>query len=227
MPSIFTRARTSSTKTLKANLPDASHSSNHNQNQNPNANVPPLPYSIDEFGRVSSRNAGGVQPLPPLTPPKDKDRRAHTVSDRRVLSTTTVNLANPDPSRPADLLEDGFLQTNIAPPLAPDGSQDPLEQYGYLGHAVHVVLGLDDVQRLVDVISDELIQRGEPSISDPPHPPHTDLYGFSFFIQGSLRRFYSPILLSTFHPTQYDALLMLSCAAMTSWKKHASPLRIP
>lgn len=97
--------------------------------------------------------------MAPATPAKDKDRRAQTVADRRrVTSNSTVQLGDPEQAG-SEGPEDGFLPTNVA--LPQDGSQEQLEEYGYLGHAVHIVLGIEDVQRLLEVVSEEIIQRGE------------------------------------------------------------------
>ncbi|KAI5118498.1 hypothetical protein M0805_003998 [Coniferiporia weirii] len=142
MPSIFTRARTTSTK----NLPKPPLASN----------APALPSDgaagafIDEFGRVSSRSGGGAPP----TPSKDHDRRAQTTADkRRATNTSAASLAELE-QEPE--FEDGFLPTSLAPLAPPEERQE----YGCLSHEAHVILSVEDTQRLVEIVTGELSQRG-------------------------------------------------------------------
>lgn len=152
MPSIFTRARTTSTKNKGPLPPDATQQ-----------NGAGAPFAVDEFGRVSSRSSAA----PPATPAKDRDRRVQTVADRRRVNTnSTANLHDPE------VVQDGFLPTNTMPL---DNPAERLEEYGYLGHAVHVVLSLEDVLRLVEVIERELLQRGGLSLKDILEPGLTIL----------------------------------------------------
>lgn len=55
----------------------------------------------------------------------------------------------------AEEVEDGFLPTSLAP------HETAGQIYGYLSHEAHVVLGVDDVTRLVEVVADELGARGQ------------------------------------------------------------------
>ncbi|THG95643.1 hypothetical protein EW145_g7920, partial [Phellinidium pouzarii] len=119
---------------------------------------PPVPSNggapafIDEFGRVNSRKEGGGPP----TPAKDKDSRALTMGDRRyALNASVTNLAELEQ---APELEDGFLPTSVAPPTQPGEQQE--QEYSYMGHNSLTVLSVEDVQRLVEVVTEELSQRG-------------------------------------------------------------------
>lgn len=146
MPSIFARARTTSTKNLpRLPLPPSSDG---------------LPLGIDEFGRVSSRGA------PPATPTKggattkgqQQQRRPHaaTTGDRRRATGGAAAGAFPDVDEEdgGAPREDGFLPTSLVPPEAQE------TQYGYLAHEAHVVLGVEEVTRLVEVVSEEIGARG-------------------------------------------------------------------
>ncbi|KAH8104887.1 hypothetical protein DFH11DRAFT_1733630 [Phellopilus nigrolimitatus] len=138
MPSIFTRVRTNSTK----NLPKA-------QPLSPNVGSP----GIDEFGRVQSRG-------PPATPSKDKVRdgekdkrvRAQTTSGRR---RATNESATEFEFEQGQDVEDGFFPTSLESPM-----EQQEQEYGYLSHEAHVVLALEDVQRVVEVVAEELAARG-------------------------------------------------------------------
>lgn len=137
MPSIFARSRTTSNsaKSLK-----------------PNANIGNLPAVPpkdvpDEFGRVTSRGS-----------------TVHTVSKKDKKKEIKARLrTQSSPQEPID------------PPALPDGSflpfsresqetsEDPpptLQKYGYLSYQTEVVLGLEEVTRLVEVVSSELSERG-------------------------------------------------------------------
>ncbi|KAG6902133.1 hypothetical protein C0995_003889 [Termitomyces sp. Mi166 len=89
---------------------------------------------LDEFGRISSRLSA---------------------TDRK------KSKAPRDYDLPADIpppIPDGsFLPLSLDPPKSPS-SQD--RDYGYLSYHRHVVLGLEQVSRLVIVVSDELGTRG-------------------------------------------------------------------
>ena len=141
MPSIFARARTTSTKnTTKAGL-DVGDA------------------GADEFGRVQSRHA------PPPTPNKDRkakdDKRVRaqsTTDRRRAASAAAYSTAGGETSFDGDgamQLEDGYLPTQLVGP-----PEDGHQTYGYLSHESHVILGLEDVTRLVEVVADELGARG-------------------------------------------------------------------
>ncbi|EPQ53330.1 hypothetical protein GLOTRDRAFT_117311 [Gloeophyllum trabeum ATCC 11539] len=145
MPSLFSRSRTASTPTKSANAGGAGY---------------------DEFGRVSSREAvvgRGINTVAAggkSTKKKggDKDRfRLRTLS-----STAQRNSVELDESL-SSIPDGSFLALELDPPrleTAP-GEEHPKEHdYGYLSYQRHVVLGLEQVARLVDVVSAELGTRG-------------------------------------------------------------------
>ncbi|KZW03173.1 hypothetical protein EXIGLDRAFT_759057 [Exidia glandulosa HHB12029] len=107
----------------------------------------------DEFGRVDSRGSG-------TGTPSKKDKKAATAAARlRTLSTPTEPT---DYSRDAQfaLPPDGsFLPLSLSPPDHGDHS-DQILDYGYLFYEKEIVLGVDDVARLVQVVSSELTLRG-------------------------------------------------------------------
>lgn len=159
MHSIFTRARTTSSK----NLPKAPSS-------NDGAG------GTDEFGRVRSRGGGGAahqHPLPPPTPSKDRQYNTMTGGRRdrdrdrdrdRGRGDSSFDSALLDPNAAAYGLQDGFLPTGLASTEPPDPERDAGQPYGYLSHGVNVVLGVEDATKLVEVLADELGRRGELSI---------------------------------------------------------------
>lgn len=161
MHSIFTRARTTSSK----NLPKAPSS-------NDGAG------GTDEFGRVRSRGGGGAahqHQHPPPTPSKDRQYNTMTGGRRerdrdRGRGDSSFDSALLDPNAAAYGLQDGFLPTGLAStePPDPDRGGDATagsgQAYGYLSHGVNVVLGVEDATRLVEVLADELGRRGELSI---------------------------------------------------------------
>ncbi|KAF8063469.1 hypothetical protein FPV67DRAFT_1506721 [Lyophyllum atratum] len=145
MPSIFSRSRTNSTPKKQLSL------------------TPPQESSpFDEFGRISSRlsNLGANSP----SPASKKDKKKAKEQEKRFR---TQGSAREGPE---------YEQSPDVPPPIPDGSFLPLSlerprnessldqtkehDYGYLSYERHVVLGLEQVARLVVVISDELGTRG-------------------------------------------------------------------
>lgn len=141
MPSLFSRSRTTSTP-HKANRPSADD------------------VVYDEFGRVSSRSSNrGVVSLPGKKDnKKDKDARARTFSTAKGRASTTVDDDEPP-------IPDGsFLPLTIEPPRRADPEGGPPREreqdYGYLSYQRHVVLGLDEADRLVRTLTDELGSRG-------------------------------------------------------------------
>lgn len=132
MPSLFSRARTTSTSTpTKKPLLSAS-------------------TSFDEFGRVLSRersvtpNGGSVK--------KDKSTKRKDAKQNGVLVDGEGAGAIPDGS---------FLGLTLDSPPTDDGQERPKEHdYGYLSYKRHVILGLEQVSQLVDVLADELGTRG-------------------------------------------------------------------
>jgi len=123
MPSIFSRARTTST-------PGKKHHSGYTDT------------SFDEFGRVNSRGSardvGGRST--PTTPAKQKQR--------------TRTLSTPETDPIAHIPDGSFLPLNLTS-KAPDNERQE-QDYGYLSYQCHVVLGLDEIARLVDVVASEL-----------------------------------------------------------------------
>ncbi|CAL1701755.1 unnamed protein product [Somion occarium] len=141
MPSIFSRSRTPSTP--KKTTLDAVY---------------------DEFGRVTSRgSAKGPKSSASLAPSsirKEKKKDAKDKSRARTISSP----AEPDPSE-YTLPDGSFLPLNLEPPHYEPGEEPSQEHrnfldYGYLSYQRHVVLGLEEVARLVDVVGDELGTRG-------------------------------------------------------------------
>jgi hypothetical protein len=124
MPSLFSRARTTST-------PGKKH---------PSGNLD-TPY--DEFGRVNSRTSakdvGGGRSTP-TTLSKQKPR--------------TRTLSTPDTDPIAHIPDGSFLPLNLEPRVPNNEQQE--HDYGYLSYQRHVVLGLDEVARIVDVVASEL-----------------------------------------------------------------------
>lgn len=131
MPSLFTRARTTSAK----KLPKTPAADGHGP---------------DEFGRVTSRGSttGG--------------------KERRTRKQSTTGDRNGGEDELPEVMEDGYLPTSVEPPELPQ------QTYGYLSHGRQVVLGIEDVTRLVEIVSGELGARGK-------HPI------LSYFICGCMR----------------------------------------
>jgi hypothetical protein len=129
----------------------------------------------DDFGRVKSIpfKRGKTESALHRT-------RQRTLSNPNLLNAATLGSSRNNvesyydrPETPKDLpiLPDGlFLTTNLSlqGPTADDLqhylhghlAEDPKHEYGYLATDSHVVLGLDEVVRLVDVVADELGHRG-------------------------------------------------------------------
>ncbi|KAG2356573.1 hypothetical protein BDR07DRAFT_1300167 [Suillus spraguei] len=125
MPSIFSRARTTST-------PGKKHSSGNRD----------APY--DEFGRVNSSSSAkdltSGRCTPPSTLVKQKPRNR------------TLSIPEAEPF--AHIPDGSFLPLNLEPKDIDHEQQE--HDYGYLSYQRHVVLGLDEVARLVDVVASEL-----------------------------------------------------------------------
>lgn len=136
----------------------------------------------DEFGRTPSRGF-----IPSSGTKRDK---AHKQLDKATRQRTISNpnfsnsFSTDRPGTPRDILDaqDGFLATNLDPPLpATDEWGQPKpnagemqQEYGYVCLEKHVILGIDEVTRLVDVVAEELRLRGEYL---PSHNAHWDLFG--------------------------------------------------
>ncbi|KAH9917724.1 uncharacterized protein B0H18DRAFT_1087011 [Fomitopsis serialis] len=136
MHSIFSRARTISTpkKSVDTTTPD-------------------------EFGRVNSR--GSARGLTASPAPGKKDKKDGKDKGR----ARTASAAEPD--SPEYAVPDGtFLPLSLDPPrFEATADQPAFEQqkghdYGHLSYQRHVVLGLEEVARLVDVVGNELALRG-------------------------------------------------------------------
>lgn len=144
MPSLFSRSRTNSTPQKKL----AFASSDDYPRSSP----------LDEFGRVSSRVSNGL-----FATPGKKDKKKAKEQEKRLRAISTSR--EPDYATPAPLvtIPDGsFLPFNLERPRDDSGATEQIKghDYGYLSYERHVVLGLDQVSRLVDVVSEELCTRG-------------------------------------------------------------------
>lgn len=135
MPSIFSRSRTTST---------------------PKKSLSEPPF--DEFGRITSRGSAKAIPTTPQSSKKDKKSK-----DKGRLRG---NGSPTEAELPEFTVPDGsFLQLNLDPQRYEPGEEPAQERrqlhdYGYLSYQRHVVLGLEEVARLVDVVGNELGTRG-------------------------------------------------------------------
>lgn len=141
MPSLFSRVRTTSTPTKKSGLDLGLH---------------------DEFGRISSGGSAARQAAAALTSSakrgskKDAARAASRARSPGSVDDEQVEFGPPDGS---------FLPLNFETPRY-ENTEDPTQEvapphdYGYLSYGRHVVLGLEELTRLVDVVGDELGTRG-------------------------------------------------------------------
>lgn len=119
----------------------------------------------DDFGRVRSMAFKRAKTLDSQL----ERSRQRTLSNPNLLAAANGPGDHYRPDTPKDLpmLPDGiFLSTSLTAPSAPQdefydhrGSESQHE-YGYLHWQSHVILGLDEVVRLVDVVAEELGQRG-------------------------------------------------------------------
>lgn len=146
MPSLFSRSRTTSTPAKKSSA---------------NALVVAAQPVYDEFGRVNSRGSGSGSGSPFHMSSK-KDGGKEKKKDTHDTKSRTRTLSSPRQEHDiADLvaqIPDGsFLPLNLDRPRDESGDEKTLEHdYSYLSYERHVVLGLDDVARLVDVVAVEL-----------------------------------------------------------------------
>ncbi|KAI6024223.1 hypothetical protein EDC04DRAFT_2574384 [Pisolithus marmoratus] len=135
MPSLFSRARTNSIPGKKSGL-GTTH---------------------DEFGRVKSRDSGNGPSLT-LTGRKDKEKKKDHKSRKRTTSSPKPD--NEVASLFAQIPDGSFLTLSLDRPRDESGEVKTLEyDYGYLSYERHVILGLDEVARLVDVVANELTTR--------------------------------------------------------------------
>jgi hypothetical protein len=138
MPSLFSRARTNSTPQRKA----LSGSDNSQY----------AARGLDEFGRVSSPTFNRSL----LGTPSKKDKK------KDAKRSKTLPSGQDEPEQPPDSpFPDGaFIPLNLERPRRDATEYFKEHDYGYLSYERHVVLGLDQVERLVEVISEELETRG-------------------------------------------------------------------
>ncbi|KAF8646242.1 hypothetical protein AX16_007312 [Volvariella volvacea WC 439] len=142
MPSLFSRSRTTSTANKKPSL---------------NSFDSPAAFPPDEFGRVSSASSHNGN-----NPTSKKDKKKAKEQEKRQRTTSSAR----DDQRtltPIPTIPDGsFLPMNLDRPRDELGAVLPPKEhdYGYLSYERHVVLGLEQIERLVDVVADELGTRG-------------------------------------------------------------------
>lgn len=147
MPSLFSRARTNSSPTK-----------NYNTNGDGAGS-----HSFDEFGRVISRNSARGVTLVATKGTKDKDRKRDKEKDKRLRALSSPrDRPDFDPEDVLSQIPDGsFLPLNLDRPWDDSAEDCPKpHDYGYLSYERHVILGLEQVARLVDVVADELGTRG-------------------------------------------------------------------
>jgi len=135
MPSLFSRSRTFSTPGKK------------------NASGPDDSNGFDEFGRASSRPTSRAATTSGTPSKKGKKKGGKR-------SGTPQEPAEEEPQFP----DGSFLPLNLERPRTESeaaGQPAPKEaDYGYLCHDRHVVLGLEQLESLVDVVCAELEARG-------------------------------------------------------------------
>jgi len=159
MPSLFSRSRTNSNPTKNLiNIGEARVSPN-----------PVASTGFDEFGRVASRQSTRGVVSVAVKNPKDKggDRRPREKDKDKRNRTLSSPRERPDfdPEDYLSQIPDGsFLPLNLDRPWTDTSldtdSRHKQQDYGYLSYERHVILGLEQVARLVDVVADELGTRG-------------------------------------------------------------------
>ncbi|KAF9444404.1 hypothetical protein P691DRAFT_344338 [Macrolepiota fuliginosa MF-IS2] len=142
MPSLFSRSRTQSTPQKSSRLTADNNS----------------PASLDEFGRVQSRNSNRAFPISVSTPSKKDKKRAKELQKRAKTLGSRADLNDVDPDLPQQPPDGSFLPLSLEPPAAGDQARET--DYGYLSYERHVVLGLEQLEVLVSVVADELETRG-------------------------------------------------------------------
>ena len=140
MPSLFSRARTTSS-TNRKNLPPSGDNF--------------IFGSLDEFGRASSRLSNRT-----FGTPSKKDKKGKENSKRgKKLSPGQHDVEVP----PESVFPDGaFLPLNLERPRNDESTPEHSKEhdYSFLSYERHVVLGIEQVERLVEVVSEELETRG-------------------------------------------------------------------
>lgn len=145
MPSLFSRSRTTSTP-----------------HKNPQS-FAQSPDSLDEFGRVHSRNSNRAIPFSSPTPSKKDKKKAKELAKRAKTLGARADTPNIDFDHPPPLPDGSFLPLNLDPPPKNDtttADQSKQPDYGYLSYERHVVLGLEQLEVLVSVVAEELETRG-------------------------------------------------------------------
>ncbi|KAF8885202.1 hypothetical protein BD779DRAFT_1534609 [Infundibulicybe gibba] len=132
MPSLFSRSRTNSTPKKQPSFTLAADGGGSSNNNG----------GLDEFGRVSSRISN----------------RAFTSKDKKKAKEQNgERTATPDRGAESPLPDGTFLPLSFERPRSASTEHN---DYGYLSYERHVVLGLEQIFRLVDVLVDELGTRG-------------------------------------------------------------------
>lgn len=114
--------------------------------------------AFDEFGRINSN--GSSKSAKAATTSGKKDKKSKDKNKGKGHGSP----ATPEP--PEFAIPDGsFLSLNLDPQRYEPGEEPSQERrqqldYGYLSYRRNVVLGLDEVARLVDVVGNELGTRG-------------------------------------------------------------------
>ncbi|KAH7920327.1 hypothetical protein BV22DRAFT_1021416 [Leucogyrophana mollusca] len=147
MPSIFSRSRTNSTPAKKFAVTTAGGTG-----------------ELDEFGRVTSRGSSNTAVPLTFSGKKDKDKEKKKAQEAKLRSRTISSSKDRADNDLGDLvaqIPDGsFLLLNLDRPRDESGEERTLEyDYGYLSYERHVILGLDEIARLVDVVASELGSR--------------------------------------------------------------------
>lgn len=162
MPSLFSRSRTNSTP-----------NKNYNDSTTNIGSGPGGSGGLDEFGRATSRqsnNRGGASTLGGgVKGSKDKDakkrdkereKRLRTLSTPRDRAEFDQQIA--EENALSEIPDGSFLPLNLERPWdeLTDTERPKQTDYGYLSYERHVILGLEQVARLVDVVADEIGTRG-------------------------------------------------------------------
>ena len=128
MPSLFSRARTTST-----------------------AKPSQAANGTDEFGRAPTP----LRTKSSFTTPAKKDKRDKSARSR-AISTYDLDAQDYFPEIP----DGSFLPLNLTPPRFDSQEREITQDYGYLSYKRHIVLGLEEITRLVEVTSHEISARG-------------------------------------------------------------------
>lgn len=124
MPSLFSRARTTSTSKPSQTANDT-----------------------DEFGRPPTP----LRPKSSFTTPTKKDKKDKSARSR-IISSPDLDAHEYFP----EIADGSFLPLNLNTLRFDSQEREITQDYGYLSYKRHVVLGLEEITRLVDVVSQEL-----------------------------------------------------------------------